>query len=409
MDEDQKQKEAALALIKSEADAAVKSGLKSTEEAIQAIKSQMDEIGLAVKSSESKSLEMIQGLKAEQESREKKDKGFSWLKALRGQKTGNWNDAGFEKEIHEEIQKANATSPDSAGGYIVPTELWMSEFVEILKSKTIIDAAGVRRVSLAGRGDMEIPNQSGVITAAWLGENTAISETDVSFGTPVVLKPKTLAGATRYSKKVLNQTGGDIDRIIKQDLFSQMVLKLESDVFYGTGVSPVPLGLKNTSGLSGGTLLTGQTNGTAITYDILLDLIGAVEDVNVNVKGAKFVSSPAFIRTLKKLKDSTGKPLFDPTVSNDPLSYYLGYEALTTTLINSTVTKGTATSKTGEIFFGDFSNILLGIWQGLTIEASDVAGTAFLQNQVIIKATGEYDLANRRPAAFSMIPDAIVR
>lgn len=384
----------------------VAEGTKSLGESLEAVNSRLDELGLAVKNAGSEAADMIKGLRDEQAKREEKGQGFNWVKAMRGAKTGNWTEAGFEKEIHEQVQKANATNPDSAGGYIVPTELWMDEYVEILKSKTFMDAAGVRQISLAGRGDMEIPMQAGVITASWIGENTAGTETDISFAAPLVLKPKTLMGATRYSKKVLNQTGGNIDRLIKQDLFEQMVLKLESDLLYGNGVNPIPLGLKNVAGLAG---TIAGTDGSTITYDMLMNLIGYVEDNNVGIGNAKFVSSPAFYRTLRKLKDTTGTPLFNPVLSQDPLDYWFGYKGLASTLVNSTVTKGTATSKTGEVFFGDFSNIIVGTWQGLTIEASDIAGNAFLQNQVIIKATGEYDIGNRRPGAFAMISDAIVR
>jgi HK97 family phage major capsid protein len=398
-------KEAALQQVKDLVGAEVKSGLKSVEEGLAAVKAHAEELGLAMKAQSQESMDMIKGLRDEEAKRQKKGQEFSWIKAIKGAKSGNWHEAGYEKEIHENMMaKANASGVPAEGGYIVPTELWMDEYVELLVSQTVLDRAGVRRVTLAGHGNMEIPSQASHIIAQWVGEAVSSSSTDVTFNPLIELKPKTLMGLTAYSKKVLNQTAGNIDRIIKQDLFTQMVLRLEKDVFYGSGIAPVPLGLVNQSGLAH--VVTTGGAGTPITYQGLLDLIGYVEDNNVNVNNAKFVSSKAFGRKLKSLVSTQGIPLFNPQVSSDPLDYYLGYEALTSTLINST--NGTS-ANTGEVFFGDFSNILVGMWQGLVIEQTDIGGTAFNTNSVIIKATGEYDIANRRPNSFAMITDAIVK
>lgn len=399
-------KEAMEALAKMAKDE-VAQGLKSFEESNAQLRAQLEEQGLLVKSLQASNLEMVQGLAEENKKREKTQQGFSYLKAIKGQRTGNWADAGYEKDIHDEMVKANATNPDAAGGYIVPTELWMPEFRKTMAEKSIIDSIGVRTISLVGRGDIEIPAADGDLSATWVGEAVTTPLSDYTLDAPLTLKPKTIVGGTKYSKKVLNQTGGQIDTLIRENLMRSLVLKLQNTIFYGTGVSPVPMGL--TASVDPANIIH-DVAGTAISLESLMEMIGLVEDGNFAVDNAKFVSSPAFLRKLKLLKDTSGTPLFAPESSADPLDYYFGYKSVTTNGIYSKKTDVALTGGSfGDVFFGDFSNILIGMWQGLSIESSDVADDVYYKNQIAIKASGEFDVGNLRPAAFAYTQNMIVR
>jgi len=62
------------------------------------------------------------------------------------------------------------------------------------------------------------------------------------------------------------------------------------------------------------------------------------------------------------------------------------------------------------VVYGDWTHFILGLWQGLELTASVDASrgddSAFLQNQVWLKADQYYDLALTNPAAFTKIEDA---
>ena len=110
---------------------------------------------------------------------------FSFLNACRGIITGSWKGAEYEREIfrisdemnevskseRESWQRALAandfeiremtTSDDILGGYIVPTQILASEFIELLRPEIVVEAMGARVLDDLEGAPVEMPKQVG--------------------------------------------------------------------------------------------------------------------------------------------------------------------------------------------------------------------------------------------------------
>ena len=81
-----------------------------------------------------------------------------------------------------------------------------------------------------------------------------------------------------------------------------------------------------------------------------------------------------------------------------------GYQALTTTLVPSNLTKGSGTGLSA-LLFGDFSKLMFASWGGIEI-ASDPY-TALKENMTNVVLNSYADIAVLQPTAFAVIKDAI--
>jgi hypothetical protein len=96
-------------------------------------------------------------------------------------------------------------------------------------------------------------------------------------------------------------------------------------------------------------------------------------------------------------------------MSRAELEAVLGYKVRTTTLITK-YTKGSSDSAS-RVFFGDWSQLLIGMWEGFEIKASDVAGnssgSALTQRQVWITAFQGIDANMADETGMTLVADAL--
>jgi len=82
----------------------------------------------------------------------------------------------------------------------------------------------------------------------------------------------------------------------------------------------------------------------------------------------------------------------DPITQNQ-LASYIGYPWVSTTNI-PTVSNAT------KVYFGNWAELIVGVWEGLTIMASQEASTAFTTNQTWIRFVQEVDVMVRHKESF---------
>ena len=153
----------------------------------------------------------------------------------------------------------------------------------------------------------------------------------------------------------------------------------------GTGVAPTPLGVLNTPGV---TVTSHGANGTAMSYDFLLDAMANVRGNNFEPTAA--IVAPRTLNSLSKAKDSQGRYL-DAPVGLIPL---LPSKQVP---INNTVGTNTDTS---ELYVAQWDQLYIGIRAGfslklLTERYADQGAVGFLANMRV-------DVAVAQPGAFSV-------
>lgn len=222
--------------------------------------------------------------------------------------------ANFDGEM-----RANATSPGTAGGYLIPTDT-LAKITEVMKAfGGILGDANVINTSTGNPLNWPSSDETaaeGVI----LGENTdAGASVDLTWG------QKTL-GAFTYSSKLvrislqlLQDNVFDVDGFVARKLGERLGRIVAKHLATGVGTT-TPEGLF-TNATAGKTGAAAQL--TTFIYDDLVDLIHSIDPA---YRGqAKWELSDTALKAIRKLKDTQGRPLWEPSLQAGVPSTLLGY------------------------------------------------------------------------------------
>jgi HK97 family phage major capsid protein len=247
---------------------------------------------------------------------------------------------GFDPET---VKAAAGVGTGAAGGYLVPPEFRqtlieqttfvaaMRQFAEVITTET---GANLPWPTVDETG------QEGAI----LGENTQISEQDVTFGQASLDAYMYTSKLVRVSFQLLNDNAFNLNSWLPRAL-GQRIGRIQNRHFtVGTGSSQ-PDGII-TSATVGVTLGAGNT--TTITYDGLIDLIDSIDPSYIN-NNSRFMLAQATRKVLRKLKDSQNRPLWEPSLQVGAPDNLLGYPVA----LNNYMATPAANAKT--VLFGDIS------------------------------------------------------
>lgn len=195
---------------------------------------------------------------------------------------------------------------DSEGGYLVPDEFERT-LVEALEEQNIFRV--LAHVIQTSSGDRKIPVVASKGTASWVDEEGAIPESDDSFG-QVSIGAYKLGTMIKVSEELLNDSVFDLESYISREFARRIGNKEEEAFFTGDGKGK-PLGvLADTGGAEVG--VTAAAAG-AFTADEVFDLFYSLKAPYR--KSAVFLMNDASVKALRKLKDSNGQYLWQPSLT----------------------------------------------------------------------------------------------
>jgi HK97 family phage major capsid protein len=346
------------------------------------------------------------------------DEGFSFFKALKAIQTSDWSEAGKELEVFQETRKrALGTGDDVAGGYLVPTQA-MPELIEMLRAESVIISSGARVLNDLKGSPVVFPKQTSGASVYWVGDNQTIIPSDQAFG-QLRLTPKKAAALVQLSNSLIAMSLPSAEQVVREDMASRLALAVDLAALRGSGSENQPLGIANTSGINTVTWGSGG-NGAPLgnSLDLFQDLIYEVESRNALRGSLGFIFHPAIKRALRKTKvpqwsgDTGGYPLIPAVLmasmaGDRALEEAIGYPFQTTTQIPANLVVGTENDCT-EVYFGNWSELLIGQWAGMTILASNQAGTAFATDQTWVRIILNVDVAVRHEESFCLCNDLAI-
>ena len=171
---------------------------------------------------------------------------------------------------------------------------------------------------------------------------------------------RTLGARTDVSRLLLLESDPSIEQIVRDDLLNAVANKIE-DVAIEGGASNEPTGITQTSGI--GSVAIG-TNGGAPTWAMVTDLVKEVEVDNAALNAATlgFITNP---KAKSKMANTVRVSSTDShMILNDPYDSIYGYRLGISTNVPSDLTKGTTSGTCSAIIFGDFSQLMMGIFGG---------------------------------------------
>lgn len=259
--------------------------------------------------------------------------------------------------------KFNATAPKSAaearaqststtaGGYTIPTG-----FLNQLEA-SLLAFGGMREVATVIRtaegNDLPIPTVSDHSNVgAILGENTQVSEQDITFGQITLKAYKYSSKLIRVSAELLQDTAIDLESFIGGALGERVARILNSHFTVGTNSSQ-PQGIS-----ASGSSVTAAATG-AVTYAELVDLQHSLDPAYR--ANARFMMHDSTFKAIRKLLDGQNRPIFQPDISASSPGTLLGSPIV----INQDVASMAASAKA--IYFGDFSKYIIRDVQDFTL------------------------------------------
>lgn len=358
----------------------------------------------------------------------KEQRQYSLGRMVQAQLDHDWSKAGFEREIHEEITRR--TGKHSDGIYVpdfafragplstgatgavgdenvtdnfVPTVHRGDMFIEALRAKQVMANLGVTFMGgLTNR--IKMPKFSAGANAGFveeLGDVSDQSQTDAA----VTLTPKTMGAYVDMSRLLIKESIPAIDQIVQDDLLRSIADRIEYYAINGSGASGQPQGLVGNTSI-GNVDISADTSVAALTWADIVALVKTVENANgvVNGQTLGWLSSPAVKAQLASIERVSGTD--SVFLMNDPWDNLYGYKAEFTSNVLSTYDPGDAGNDASALIFGDFSQLIVGLFGAPSILVDETTGG--LAGTVRLIVHQDLDIAVRNDASFAKTDEVSV-
>ena len=297
-------------------------------------------------------------------------------------KANFWN-AMRSKFPSSAVINALQVGTETEGGYLVPDE-FEHTLIEALEEENFFRR--IATVIHSNSGDRKIPVVASKGTAAWIDEEGTYGESDDAFG-QISLGAYKLGTLIKVSEELLNDSAFPLENYITREFGRRIGTKEEEAFFIGDGTGK-PTGILAETG--GAEIGVTTASGTAITADEVIDLYYSLR-VPYRKK-AKWIMNDTTVSALRKLKDSTGQYLWEPSLVAGTPNKILGCEVITSPFM-PTIAAGAK-----GIAFGDFSYYWI----------ADRTGRTFKRLNELYAATGQVGfIGNQRVDGKLILPEAI--
>lgn len=325
---------------------------------------------------------------------------FSVSRALAGA-AGLGVDWGFEREVQAELAKRAGKPAEglyiptevfetrvlttATGSELVPTEHRPDQYISALTAASVVRGLGARVLN-GLTGNLSIPRETDSPAIGWVAENAALSSDDADFDA-ITLSPKHAGALSEWSRNMLLQASPDVETLLRQMLARNIALTIDRAAIRGGGANE-PKGVLETTGIQ---KITAPTN----LFDAVADAVALADVENVGASRG-LLTTPEIRKVAAKALDLNGLPIgVDKIFHSQP-----------TTFSNQVPkTLGGSPGTEHGLIYGDWSELLIGIWSEIDILVNPFESTAYSKGNVSIRAMATVDCALRHPKAFVSIED----
>jgi HK97 family phage major capsid protein len=315
--------------------------------------------------------------------------------------------AAFEQRVCKDYDATDG----SDGAFLVPPQISKVDIIDTVYANTAMLKLPVMKLT-GLKGDMPVPLDLGNFTAYNVGETEAPTKTSASLGLDW-LRPKKIGVYVRVSNRLLDQTSGAIESLIRQKMAMDAAVKLSYNLTNGVGADSQCKGIMQYYSKMTGIANLGS-NGTRLRIDHLASMKQALAAANEMTDGPSMgalMHTTALWGMLREKVEmyssqpnARGKPMLGSLlVGQGDIEGALKMKIEATSQVASG-TVGTSTTST-KVVVGDFSKYIYGEFRPPIFRVSDVASdssgqSALLNDQLFLVMFLEYDGICVRPSAF---------
>lgn len=258
---------------------------------------------------------------------------------------------------------------------MVATDL--QTILDPLRAQNVLAKAGAK--FLTGlRGDIQYPVLTGA-NVGWLAENGTAADGAGTISSKTI-SPKRLSAYIDISKQFLVQDSASCEQAIMRDLVNAINDKLEATILGNESDDPAHF-----------SLFYNQTPTAISAFGDLCDLEATVEDANIFGKMSYLVSPKAKAGLRKMTQKATKLVLEGSDIEGTPV--------YSSTNVGKGVGSGTPFVQSGNLIYGDFTNLVIGQWGGLDLVIDPY--TQARDNKIRVVVNALFGVGVLRPQAFA--------
>jgi len=266
-----------------------------------------------------------------------------------------------ERKIAEEV-RAQATTPGSAGGYLIDSQISKAIEIALLNYGGVYNVSKIRKTKKGGT--LNIPTRNSTATkASFVGENTQMTGKDIAYGN-IELKAFSLkSNIVKASWEVLQDSEFDMNADIFDDLRDDIGRGMAYYLVKGAGHSSSEnYGIETAATASGVSAAA-----SALTRDNIVDLLHSVDIAYRNLPSARFGLNDSTLKAIRKLTIGTSddRPLWQPGIAAGVPDTIEGYKYFVDNDIDAIGAGLTS------MYFGAFEKFIVRIVKEMTLVRLD--------------------------------------
>lgn len=286
----------------------------------------------------------------------------------------------------------------TAGGHLVQTDVMGDQFIDILRARSLVMELGARVIAGLS-GSVAIPRKTSTTTGEWVNEGSSATESNPAFD-QVTLAPKSVTGFIDITRKLLIQGSLDVEMLVRNDLAEALATAIDSAAINGSGTAPTPRGILNTSGIGN---VAGGTNGAAPTWANIVALETEVANANADLGALGYLTNSKVRGKLKTTEKVATTGMF--VWSDNATAPLNGHHAAVSNNVPSNLVKGTSGAVASAIIFGNFADLIIGLWSGVDLLVDPYSMSS--SGGVRVVAFQDADIVIRQAKSFAAMLDAL--
>jgi len=298
----------------------------------------------------------------------------------------------FLVAVQQKLQTLMSEGDNAQGGYLVPTE-FNSEVFRLMQDETI--GRRIARLMPMSTWKRTFPRQLTNVSIAWVDEAGSKTATKPTFG-QITQQAKVMAAVIMLTDELLRDSAINLQSFLAELIVEAMAQEEDRVLFMGnTGAGDPFMGVRYAVGVVANTMA-----GASLIWD---DLTGLEFSIAAGYrKNAHYVLPSLALRAIVKLKDNTGRPIWNAPAQGAPATIN-GYRYEVSDEITAVATKY-------PVLFGDFKKgALISPRQGLQVKVSQDAYdptsqvSAFMTDQTWLRFVQAEAITIATPAAFGYL------
>ena len=281
----------------------------------------------------------------------------------------------------------------NTGAGLVGTDLLPSEFVDVLRPRSVAIQAGATVIPNAV-GNVDFPVLAAGATHTWLATETTDLTTDTAQDLNTIsFTPKTVGIRADFTRRMALQSTPAAEQVVRNDIAKRVATAVDLAAIQGSGSSGEPTGIVNTSGV--GAVDLGGTPQTTTTWSDVVELETDVGTSDGLAGSLAYATTPAMAGALKTIILDAGSGRFIMEAGGSISSVAMGFR------INGYPAFSTSNCPTDQIVFGNWRDLVLVQW-GSGVDLFADPYTLGDRGGVVIRGFLDLDVGVRHAASFSV-------